>query len=95
MLRIVGDAVVLTDPKVLADYKRRDARKYFRSLAGLRMSLTHIRQLFLTRRYLTSDDPNSTHCVIDVRPTGIELLTRPTPQLKTPNHDRRSASRHR
>lgn len=75
LLRVVGDAVVLTDPEVLRDYRRRDARKYFRSRRGLWMSLTHIRQLLLTRRYLSSDDPASIHCVIQVRPTGAELLT--------------------
>jgi general stress protein 26 len=74
MARITGEAVVLTDPQVLREYKRRDARKYFRSLRSAWMSLTHIRQLFLTRRYLSSGDPASSHCVIEIAPTEVELL---------------------
>ncbi len=77
LLRVTGDAVVLTDPEVLRDYRRRDAQKYFRSMRGLWMSLTHIRQLFLTRRYLGSADPGTTHCVIEVNITNSELLMRP------------------
>lgn len=78
MVRITGEAEVLTDPETLREYKRRDARKYFRSPASLWMSLTHLRQLFLTTRYLSSDDPAITHCVIEVDATDIELLGRTT-----------------
>lgn len=75
MVRVTGEAVVHTDPKTLREYKRRDARKYFRSLRSLWMSLTHLRQVFLTARYLSSDDPASSHCVIEIDATDVELLT--------------------
>lgn len=78
MVRITGKAVVLTDPEILREYKRRDARKYFRSLTSLWMSLTHLRQLFLTRRYLYSDDPATSHCVIEIDYTHTEVLTSAT-----------------
>jgi general stress protein 26 len=78
MARVTGQAVVLTDPGVLRDYKRRDARKYFRSLRSLWMSLTHLRQLFLTTRYLSSDDPATSHCIIEIDVTEVELLANPT-----------------
>lgn len=78
MVRITGQAVVITDPEELRDYKRRDARKYFRSLSSLWMSLTHLRQLFLTNRYLSSDDPTTSHCVIEVDATDVELLSSAT-----------------
>jgi hypothetical protein len=38
------------------------------------MSLTHLRQLFLTTRYLSSDDPSISHCVIEVDAIHLELL---------------------
>lgn len=78
MVRITGEAVVLTDPEILREYKRRDARKYFRSWSSLWMSLTHLRQLFLTKRYLSSDDPATSHCVIEIDATDVELLTSTT-----------------
>lgn len=78
MVRITGEAVLLTDPETLREYKRRDALKYFRSWNSLLMSLTHLRQLLLTRRYLSSDDPANSHCVIEIAPTDVELLTSTT-----------------
>jgi hypothetical protein len=72
MARITGQAVVLRE------YKRRDARKYFRWLRSMWMSLTPVRQQFLTSRYLSSDDPATSHCVIEIDVTDVVLLTSPT-----------------
>ncbi len=74
MVRITGTATIRTEPDLLAEYRRRDARKYFRSLRGLWMSIRHLHRLFLTSRYLSTTDPGSHHCVIEVEPTGIEVL---------------------
>lgn len=74
LVRVDGTATIRTDPELLREYKRRDARKYFRSLRGLVMSLRHLRRLFLTTKYLSTADPESRHCVIEVEPTRIEVL---------------------
>lgn len=74
LVRITGRASIRTEPDLLAEYKRRDANKYFRSSRGLLMSLRHPHRLFLTSKYLTTTDPTSRHCVIEVEPTRIELL---------------------
>ncbi len=74
ILRLEGTAVVRTEPVLRRDYRRRISRKYFRSLPGLWMSLTHLRQLFLTRSYLFTGDAGSRHCVIEVEPTSVEML---------------------
>lgn len=78
LVRITGTASIRTEPDLLSEYKRRDARKYFRSLPGLLMSLRHLHRLFLTSRYLSTADPASRHCVIEVEPTGVEILDRGT-----------------
>lgn len=74
LVRITGTAAIRTEPDLLKEYKRRDARKYFRSLPGLLMSLKHLHRLFLTSKYLSTNDPTSRHCVIEVEPTRIEVL---------------------
>ena len=76
LLRITGTATVRTDPGLLKDYKRRDARKYFRSLRALLMSVKHLHRLYLTTKYLSTADPTSRHCVIEVDPTRFEILKR-------------------
>ncbi len=76
LMRITGDATIRTEPDLLKEYKRRDARKYFRSLRGLLMSLRHLHRLFLTSKYLSTSDPASRHCVIEIEPTRIEILER-------------------
>ncbi len=74
LVRMSGSAAIRTDPDLLTQYKRRDARKYFRSLRGLLMSLRNVHRLYLTSKYLTTTDPTSRHCVIEVEPTSIEIL---------------------
>jgi hypothetical protein len=77
MVRITGTAVVRTEPDVLAEYKRRDARKYFRSRRALLMTVRNLHRLLLTTRYLATTDEDSRHCVIEVEPTYVEILHRP------------------
>ena len=77
MLRITGTALVRTEPDMLAEYKRRNARKYFRSRRALLMSGRNLHRLFLTTRYLATVDQDSRHCVIEVEPTNVEILDRP------------------
>ena len=74
LIRITGGATIKTEPNLLKEYRRRDARKYFRSWRGLLMSLRHLHRLFLTSKYLSATDPTSRHCVIEVEPTRIEIL---------------------
>ena len=74
LVRITGRATIRTEPGLLKQYRRRDARKYFRSLRGLLMSLRHVHRLFLTTRYLSTTDPTSGHCIIEVVPTRFEVL---------------------
>jgi general stress protein 26 len=74
LVRITGTATVRTEPELVAEYKRRNARKYFRSLPGLLMSLRNLRRLFLTGKYLSTTDPAGRHCVIEIEPTQIEIL---------------------
>jgi general stress protein 26 len=74
LVRITGNATIRTEPDLLKEYKRRDARKYFLSLRGLLMSLRHLHRLFLTSKYLFTTDPTSRHCVIEVEPTRFEIL---------------------
>lgn len=76
LVRMTGLATIRTDPELLRQYKRRDARKYFRSLRGLLMSLRNFHRLYLTTKYLTTTDPTSRHCVIEVEPGSIEILER-------------------
>ena len=74
LVRITGTATIRTEPDLLEDYKRRDARKYFRSWRGLLMSLRNLHRLFLTSKYLSTTDPAIRHCVIEVEPARIEIL---------------------
>jgi hypothetical protein len=74
LMRITGSAAIRTEPDLLKEYKRRDVRKYFRSLRGLLMSLRHLHRVFLTSKYLSTTDPTNRHCVIEVEPTKIEIL---------------------
>jgi general stress protein 26 len=74
LMRITGTAAIRTEPDLLKEYKRRDVRKYFRSLRGLLMSLRHMHRVFLTSKYLSTSDPANRHCVIEVEPTKIEIL---------------------
>lgn len=74
LMRITGTAAIRTEPDLLKEYKRRDVRKYFRSLRGLLMSLRHMHRVFLTSKYLSTSDPANHHCVIEVEPTKIEIL---------------------
>lgn len=78
-VRISGPATLVDEPALLRQYKRRDARKYFRSPAALWMSITHLRQLFLTSRYLSPAETGSAHCLIRVDPQTCEILPAPTP----------------
>ena len=75
LMRITGTAAIRTEPDLLKEYKRRDVRKYFRSLRGLLMSLRHLHRVFLTSKYLSTSDPTNRHCVIEVKPTKIEILS--------------------
>ena len=75
LMRITGTAAIRTEPDLLKEYKRRDVRKYFRSLRGLLMSLRHLHRVFLTSKYLSTSDPTNRHCVIEVEPTKIEILS--------------------
>lgn len=77
LVLIAGIATIRTDQGLLREYKRRDARKYFRTLQGLLMSIRHLRRLLLTSRYLSSSDASSRHCVIEIAPTVIEMLESP------------------
>lgn len=74
LLRISGNATIRTEPALLETYKRRDAAKYFRSWRALFMSLRHLYRLFLTTRYLSTNDSTSRHCVIEIEPTRFEIL---------------------
>lgn len=74
LMRITGTAAIRTEPDLLKEYKRRDVRKYFRSLRGLLMSFRHLHRVFLTSKYLSTSDPANRHCVIEVEPTKIEIL---------------------
>lgn len=76
LMRITGNATIRTEPDLLKQYKRRDARKYFGSVAALRMSLRHLHRLVLTSEYLSTADPASRHCVIEIASTRIEILER-------------------
>lgn len=76
MVRIDGRARLVHEPAVLRRYKRLDARKYFRSARGVRMAVTHLRQLYLTSRYLSSARTGATHCVIEVTPTNFTTVDR-------------------
>lgn len=73
-LRVSGPATLVHEPAALRQYKRKDARKYFRSPAALWMSITHLRQLFLTSRYLSPAKTGSAHCLIRVEPQTSEIL---------------------
>ena len=73
-VRITGAAALRTESDLLREYKLRNARKYFRSFRGLLMSASHFHRLFLTSKYLSTTDPTSHHCVIEVEPTRIEIL---------------------
>ena len=73
-MRITGSATIRTEPDLLKQYKRRDVSKYFRSWRGLLMSLRHLHRLFLTSKYLSTTDPASRHCIIEIEPTRIEIL---------------------
>ena len=75
-MRITGNATIRTEPDLLKRYKRRDARKYFGSLRALRMSLSNLHRLFLTSKYLSTTDPTSRHCIIEIEPTRIEIQER-------------------
>lgn len=83
MVRITGTAVVRRERDVLAEYKRRDARKYFRSRRALLMAVRNLHRLVLTARYLGTVDQDSRHCVIEVEPALVEILHR-TPGLFSP-----------
>jgi len=74
LMRITGTAAIRTEPDLLKEYKRRDVRKYFRSLRGLLTSLRHLHRVFLTSKYLSTSDPANRHCVIEVEPIRIEIL---------------------
>jgi general stress protein 26 len=77
IVRITGTAAIRTEPDLLKEYKRRDARKYFRSWRSLRMSLRNLYRLLLTSTYLSTANTANTasgHCVIEVEPTHIEIL---------------------
>lgn len=75
VLRLNGNAVLRTEPHILRKYRRRDGRKYFGAPRGWWMTLRHLRQMWLTRRYLSTSDPKAGHCVIEVEPTSAEILT--------------------
>jgi hypothetical protein len=75
IVRVDGTASVRIEPEILRSYKRLDFRKYFRSAKGFWMALTHLRQLSLTRSYLSPAGSDARHCVIEVAPTCIEIFT--------------------
>jgi general stress protein 26 len=76
LIRISGSAKLRTEPAVLKQYKWRDVSKYFRLWKALLMSVRHLRRLFLTSQYHSTDEPGLRHCVIEVEPARIEILER-------------------
>jgi general stress protein 26 len=73
ILRMDGTAVVQTDPELLDRYRRRVARKYILTPAGLWNMLVHPRQWIPLRRHTRKGNG----CVIDVTPTRLEFIDRP------------------
>lgn len=70
ILRIDGTAAVVTDPEVLAHYRRGVARKYIVTPGGLWNMVIHPRQWGPMRRHLSG----GAACVLDVEPTRAELV---------------------
>ena len=70
LLRMDGTAVVQTDPALVENYRRRVARKYIITPAGLWNLLAHPRQWIPLRRHTRK----GSGCVIDVTPTRVEFI---------------------
>lgn len=71
VLRMRGTAVVRTEPEVQARYRRAVTRKYILTPGGLGNLLAHPHRWRALRRHVSGD----AGCVLDVTPTGAELLT--------------------
>lgn len=91
VMRMNGRATIRNEPDLLRRYRRQDSRKYFRSPRSWWLTLKHLRQLWLTRRYLFTEEPESGHCIIEVGPTAAEILVAsPIPRGHTETTDSRA-----
>jgi general stress protein 26 len=74
IVRIRGDAIVRTDPKMIRWYVPRDLRKYILTRRGLANTLEHAKLLLLVARFVSSGEKGKA-CVLEVRPQDAEFIT--------------------
>jgi general stress protein 26 len=73
-VRMIGTAVIRTDPSSLRRYNASVAMKYILTPGGLWSYLTHVHKLGLLHRYHIQDDEKGEACIIDVTPEQIVVL---------------------
>lgn len=74
VLRISGQARVLTEQAVLRSYHVRVARRYLLTPRGILNAVAHILQLPVMRRYRAQSTENGLPCVIEVIPLESVFL---------------------
>ncbi len=74
VLRVTGQANILTDSEIIRAYSLGVARKYILTPKALSNWLTHLRQVWLRRYYTAQSREKGLTCVIEVTPTQFELL---------------------